>query len=249
MTFKILIVEDQELYAEQLEMLIEKLDYEHMGTVDNSTEALSIILGDLPDLILMDIHIQGSHDGIELADIIHKSHPIPIIFITSLQDDATFARANKTNPVNFLVKPFNDIQLQRIIETTTKNLAQQPALLNLENPKEEWENDFLFQEHFYIKTRQKLEKVAVESVLFLASDGHHSWVHTEEKKFLVRISMKELLRRLPSELFMQTHRSYVVNFKKVQSVDLEESTVTVGNKQVALSKRNREELLKKLNWI
>ena len=249
MPFKILIVEDQELYAEQLEMLIDKLDYEHMGTVNNSTDALSIVLSDLPDLILMDIHIEGSHDGIELANIIHKSHPIPIIFITSLQDDATFSRANQTNPISFLIKPFNDIQLQRIIEITIKNLAKQEETADHKTQKEEWENDFLFQEHFYIKTRQKLEKVAVDSVLFLASDGHHSWVHTEEKKFLVRLSMKELLKRLPTELFVQTHRSYVVNFKKVQSVDLEESTINVGNQQVPLSKRNREELLKKLNWI
>jgi DNA-binding LytR/AlgR family response regulator len=59
--------------------------------------------------------------------------------------------------------------------------------------------------------------------------------------------MKELLKRLSSKLFVQTHHSYVVNFKKVQSVDLEESTINVGDKQVALSKRNREEELKKLN--
>lgn len=252
MSFKVLIVEDQELYAEQLEMLIEKLDYEHVGTVDNSTDALSIILGNIPDLILMDININGSHDGIELADIIHKSHPIPIIFITSLQDDETFSRANKTNPISFLLKPFNEIQLQRIIELTIRQLETNRTsntISTSKNNESEWENDFLFKEYFYIKTRQKLEKVSIGDVQYLESNGHHTWVHTESKKFIVRLSMTELLKRLPENIFMQTHRGFIVNSQKVESVDLEDSVVIIGEKQVPVSKRNREILLKKLNWI
>lgn len=247
MSFKILIVEDEELYADQLEMLVDKLDYEHLETVDNSTDALVAIQKCQPDLILMDIHIRGTHDGIELADLIHKTNPIPIIFITSLQDDLTFSRASRTNPVNFLLKPFSQVQLQRTIELTVQKLEQETSSLKEENT--EWESDFLFQEHFFIKTRQKLEKVAIENVLFLESDGHYTQVHTEQKKFLVRIALSKLVLRLPEELFAQTHRSFFINIKKVQSIDLEESLISLGEKSVPLSKRNREEFLKRLNWI
>ncbi len=128
-----------------------------------------------PDLILMDINIRGSHDGIELADIIHKSNPIPVIFITSLKDDETLNRANQTQPISFLIKPFNQTQLQRIIEITVRKLSEGKTG-NSKN--EEWENDFLFQEHFYVKTRQKLEKIAIENVLYLESDKHHVWVYS-----------------------------------------------------------------------
>lgn len=258
MAFKILIVEDEELYADKMEMLVEKLGYLHLGTVDNSSDALALINKDIPDLILMDIHIQGSHDGIELSDLIHKEHPIPIIFVTSLQDDLTFSRASRTNPVSFLVKPFNELQLQRVIELTVKKLHESPSTNNkqdsskkenLESTPSEWDNDFLFQKHFFIKTRQKLEKVAIKEVFYLEADGHYCQVHTEDKKFLVRMSMADLSKRLPADLFLQTHRSFIVNIQKVESVNLQESVIILGEKQVPLSKRNREELLKKLDWV
>lgn len=110
-----------------------------------------------------------------------------------------------------------------------------------ENTKKEenWENDFLFQSHFFIKTRQRLEKVAVADVLYLEADGHYCQVHTADKKYLVRTSMTELTKRLPEDLFLQTHRSFLVNTEKVESVDLQESVIIFGKKQVPMSKRNR----------
>ena len=252
MSFKILIVEDEELYADKLEMLVEKLDYQHLATVDNSRDALALLENELPDLILMDIHIQGDHDGIELASMIQKTHPIPIIFITSLKDDLTFARASRTNPLNFLVKPFNELQLQRTIELTVKKLSSStktPESESGELENSEWENDFLFQTHFFIKTRQRLEKVAIADVLFLEADGHYCQVHTEDKKFLVRTAMAELAKRLPPELFLQTHRSFLVNIEKVESVDLQESVIILGKKHVPMSKRNKDVVLKRLDWI
>ena len=262
MSFKILIVEDEELYADRLEMLVEKIGYEHFATVDNSKDALALLQKSLPDLILMDVHIQGEHDGVELAALIQKEHLIPIIFITSLHDDLTFKRASRTNPLSFLVKPFNNLQLQRTIELTVKKLSQPSSLLGSQDisktessqnenkeEAENWENDFLFQTHFFIKTRQRLEKVEVNDVLYLEADGHYGQVHTADKKFLVRMAMAELSKRLPEELFLQTHRSFLVNMEKVDSVDLEESMIVLGEKQVPMSKRNKEVVLKKLNWI
>ena len=254
MPFKILIVEDEELYADQLEMLVDKLGYEHLATLDNSQDALNCLKKDRPDLILMDVHIRGEYDGIELASLIQKDFPIPIIFITSLQDDLTFSRASRTNPLNFLVKPFNQLQLQRTIELTVKklsNISETEPTSNSTIKKEDeiWENDFFFKSHFFIKTRQRLEKVATNEVLFLEADGHYCQIHIKEKKFLVRIPMLELSKRLPEDLFLQTHRSFMINMEKVDSVDLQDSVIIIGEKQVPLSKRNRAMVLEKLNWI
>ena len=191
--------------------------------------------------------IKGKHDGIELADMIQNEYDIPIIFITSLQDNLTFSRASRTRPVSFLMKPFNDIQLQRTIELAIQQLAQQAENKVVESG--DWENDVLYQDHFFIKARQRLNKVALEDVLYLESDGHYCHIHTKEKKFIVRMAMTKLEKRLPSDVFLQTHRSFLVNIKKVQTVDLEDNVVIVGDKRVLLSKRGKEALLKKLDWI
>jgi len=63
------------------------------------------------------------------------------------------------------------------------------------------------------------------------------------------MAMAELSKRLPEDLFLQTHRSFLVNIEKVESVDLKESVIVLGEKQAPISKRNRENVLKRLNWI
>ena len=244
---KILIVEDEVLYANKMEMLVEKLDYEHVGTVDNSTDALEIVTTNPPDLILMDVHIRGSHDGIELAGLINERRTIPIIFVTSMFDDLTFNRASRTNPISFITKPFNEVQLQRTIELTIQQLGQ-PEPKSSKKEKT-WDKDLLFQDSFYIKWRQKLEKIKVEEVSYLKADGHYCEIYVQDKKFVVHSSINELATRLPPNQFIQTHRSYLVNKQKIKSVDLQDSVILIENHQVPLSTRNREKLLKELNWI
>ncbi len=255
MPFHILIVEDEELYADQLEMLVEKLGYNHAATTDNSVDALSHIRASAPDLILMDININGEYDGIELAGLIHEQWPIPIVFITSLQDDLTFKRASRAAPLNFLVKPFSKLQLQRTIELTVRKLTatKDTGLLTKPAPaaapeNQTWESDFLFQEHFFIKTRQQLEKVAVVDVIYLEADGHYCQVHTDKRKFLVHQAMSELALRLPAN-FISTHRSYLVNVARVTAVDLQDNVVKLGEREVPMSRRSKDAVLDRLDWI
>ncbi len=247
MTFEILIVEDQELYADQLEMMVEKLGYGHAGTVNNSRDALRAIQTRIPDLILMDIHIKGEHDGIELASLIHDIHPVPIIFITSLKDDLTFNRASRTRPLQFLLKPFDRIQLQRTVELAVRGLNTKQESGDQERNTDG--NDFIKDGYFFIKVRQRLEKVSVDDILYLEADGHHCRIHTSGGKYLVRISMSELGKQLSPQDFMQTHRGFLVKKDRVDSVDLKDSVVVVSGNHIPLSKRNREGVLKRLNWL
>jgi len=245
MAFKILIVEDEDLYADQLEMLVEKAGYQWLATVNNSNDALNILATQQPDLILMDVHIKGNHDGIELAKIIHEQANIPIIFITSMKDDLTFNRASRAKPVQFLLKPFDNLQLQRTIQLVVKQLEQQEVKSSDEN----WNNDFLSNGNLFIKNRQRIDRIKVEDLLYVEADGHYCQVHTTEKKYLIRISLSELIKQLPDRQFIQSHRSFWINAQAVQSIDLDDSIIYIGSKHVPLSKRNRESVLKQLNWI
>ena len=103
--------------------------------------ALAILENETPDLILMDVNIKGDYDGIELADKIHQKENIPILFITSLQDDMTFRRASRTNPVGFLTKPFSKVQSMRSMELVIKQLAEN---------KETDEQTIFTNNHFFI---------------------------------------------------------------------------------------------------
>ena len=81
---KILIIEDEKIVALDLKRRLSKLGYEITGMAANGQKALALISQAPPNIILMDIHIQGNMDGIEVAAILQKTHSIPIIYLTCL---------------------------------------------------------------------------------------------------------------------------------------------------------------------
>lgn len=109
---KILIVEDETIVALDIKSAIKKLGYIASNLVTNHTDALQCVKDNEPDIILMDIHLENSKDGIETAEDIQKLKNIPIIYLTAYSDDETISRAVKTNPIAYLQKPFkrNDLK-------------------------------------------------------------------------------------------------------------------------------------------
>jgi two-component system, response regulator PdtaR len=113
----ILVVEDEAIVAEDLRFRLSAMGYEVPETVGSSEEALSRVEALSPDLILMDIVLEGSSmDGIETARTILSRFEIPIIFVTAFADDATFNRARTADPFAYILKPFNERELYSAIE-------------------------------------------------------------------------------------------------------------------------------------
>ena len=119
--YRILIVEDEVLIAEDLFDSLSELGYEVCGICHDSESALRQMEKMQPDFIILDIHIRGSRNGIELAEIIRERYEIPFIFLTSFSDRETIADAKKTRPRGYLVKPFREKDLLTTIETAIFN--------------------------------------------------------------------------------------------------------------------------------
>lgn len=113
---KVLIVEDELILAMVNRKMIENLGYTSLAIATNGKEALHITVEFQPDLILMDIMIEGDLDGIETAERIRESFDIPILFITGNSDEAIKGRAEQITNSAFLVKPVNQNMLQSFIE-------------------------------------------------------------------------------------------------------------------------------------
>ncbi len=112
----ILIVEDEAAIAMELQSRLLDLGYGVLGPVASGEAALLQVQEYPPDLVLMDIRIQGTRDGIETAAEIRRTHAIPIIFLTANADTGTLQRAKLTEPVGFLTKPFREREVQAMIE-------------------------------------------------------------------------------------------------------------------------------------
>lgn len=112
---KVLIVEDEIIVGMEIESALKKLDFDVIDIATNYNEALSAIKVITPDIILMDINLRDSKDGIDTTIEIQKNKNIPIIYLTAYFDEKTVNRAIETNPVSYLLKPFKREELKSTI--------------------------------------------------------------------------------------------------------------------------------------
>jgi len=112
---KVLIVEDETIVALDIKRAINKLGFTVTSTATNYDEAIESVKENIPDIILMDINLHNSLDGIEVVKEIKKSQDIAVIYLTAFCDDDTISRAVETNPVGYLLKPFKIEELKSTI--------------------------------------------------------------------------------------------------------------------------------------
>jgi PAS domain S-box-containing protein len=122
----ILIVEDEGIVAADLARKLEGLGYEVAGTAARGDEAVELVSRLRPDLVLMDIWLEGSMDGIEAAEAIRRHHDVPVVYLTAHSDSATLVRAKLTGPFGYVLKPFEQRDLATQIEMALyRHLADQ----------------------------------------------------------------------------------------------------------------------------
>ncbi len=113
---KILIVEDEIIIAESIRSTLRKFGYDVSGIVSFGEDAVEIAGEFHPDLVLMDIQLEGKMNGIEAAEIIHSKYNYPIIFLTAQTEEKTLKDAAATNPFGYILKPFKENELKVTIE-------------------------------------------------------------------------------------------------------------------------------------
>ncbi|EXI78705.1 MAG: Oxygen sensor histidine kinase NreB [Candidatus Accumulibacter appositus] len=133
---RILIVEDDSLVAQALALRLAALGYAVAGPVASGEEAVAAAARDRPDLVLMDIVLPGAVDGIDAARVIVGEQRVPLLYLTAYDDEERFARARVTAPHAYLIKPYNDRELQLAIELALQR-HQHEALLHRQAERQE----------------------------------------------------------------------------------------------------------------
>jgi PAS domain S-box-containing protein len=112
----ILVVEDEAIVARDIQATLGDLGYEVLDTAASCDEAIHRATARCPDLVLMDIRIQGQRDGIETAETLRRRFRVPVVFLTAYADDKTIERAKKAQPYGYLVKPIKSNELRSAVE-------------------------------------------------------------------------------------------------------------------------------------
>jgi len=113
---QILVVEDESIVAADIRRTLQNLGYDVIDTVSTGRAAIEKAQQHRPDLVLMDIVLKGSMDGIEAAEQIRSCFNIPVVYLTAYTDQQTLQRAKVTEPFGYIVKPFEDRELKSVIK-------------------------------------------------------------------------------------------------------------------------------------
>src|SRR5919197_1244380 len=124
----ILVVEDENVVAMDLVASLEKLRYPVAGVVASGEEAVAVAERKAPGLVLMDIHLRGEMDGIRAAEQIQERFFIPVVYLTAYSDEATLDRARVTYPFGYILKPFEDREIEVAIQTALYRHKMEQAI-------------------------------------------------------------------------------------------------------------------------
>ena len=215
----ILIVEDEAIVASDIQYSLQKLGFFVTGVAASGELALSMIKSSQPDLILMDIMLQGKLSGLDTAELIMKMYSIPIIFLTAYVDEVTLSRAKKCEPFGYIIKPFKEIQLQTAIEMALYKFKKEDDLIKERNLLYSiMDNSKIMNDMLFIKSENKIVKIKLADIYFIHADQSEVVIYTNNSEFKLHSSINELKEKT-GELFIQLSDQYLINKVKVLRID------------------------------
>ena len=222
---KIFIVEDVALNRMMLEMELKKNGFIVSGTAINAEEALKKIIRVLPDLVLLNINLIGERNGLWLGKELNKlEKQISFIYITAYQYHYTTKEILETNPVGFIPKPMNTIQLIIAIHVALKIPNEKTnTIIKLNNGK-------------------KILNIPLDEITHLQSEGNYVSVFTENHHFLIRNKLNKVMDCFPEGKLIRIHLRTAINSEK--SYQLHKNEIVLEDKRLSISNTYRDNVLK-----
>jgi DNA-binding LytR/AlgR family response regulator len=233
----ILIVEDEGIVALDLSEGLQMCGYAIAGIADDTRTAKALFETQDVDIVLMDIQLKGGKDGIDTVTDLMKIRQTPVIYLTAFTDAATVERVKKTYPAAFLTKPYNISNVQVAIELALHNFT---AARTPDQTLPEADKEILFQwnDNLFVKMNYRFVKLPVASILYISAENNYIHLVTAERKFVLRLSLNQLMEKVRWDKLARIHRSYAVNLDAISSFT--EQEVTVDKEVLPIGRQYKE---------
>jgi two-component system, LytTR family, response regulator len=228
MKIKCIIVDDEPFAQKGLEEYIKEVDFlELVSVCDNAMQAYPLLHNNKADLILLDIEMPEL-SGIDFIKSLKKMPAV--IFTTAYPEYAL--QSYDLDVIDYLVKP---ISFQRFLKAVNK--AKHFLADKLKDPSHTaGENDYLF-----LKVNHQLEKILYKNILFVEALQNYVAIHLAGKKIVSYITISGVEKKLPANLFMRIHKSYIVALNKIDMIA--GNKVIINTHELPVSRNIKDKLM------
>ncbi|GAA3629441.1 LytR/AlgR family response regulator transcription factor [Flavivirga jejuensis] len=206
----------------------------------NALQAIKYLNQNDVDLIFLDIHMPDFTG----FDFIQTLKSLPKIILTTSDSQFAIEAFEYDCIVDYLVKPITLPRFEKAIQKaeSTKIKTEVPTTAMATDDVETLSGNDL-----YINIDRRLIKLDIPSIYLIEAKGDYINVKTEDKNYTVHSTLKKIEDKLPNDLFLKVHRSYIINIKKI--IDIEDNSVLIKKDVIPVSRSNRPELMKRLNLL
>jgi len=239
----LLVVEDEPHFQEAINIYLKEIGFLNVLLASNIEAALSLFKAHHPNIALINVEIgMDEMAGIHLAASFNALRKIPIIFITSNYNSAIYEEAKKVNPIAFINKEISVLKLKQVIELGLINSKKTPK-----NPTPIQEDSF--HEEIFVKIGNVLKKFFLADISWFGVDGKYAYAQSDGKRFPLSLSLKDLEEKLGQRDFLRIHQSYMVNIRKIESVNPVKNTLIVEGKELPLGRSFKKRLLNRIRYF
>lgn len=226
---KCIIVDDDELSRNIMEDLVAESDLELVQSCSSAMEAFNVLKNNDIDVIFLDVDMPKMSG----LDLMKSLDDLPqVVLITSHSEYAL--ESWEYNVTDFVVKPISHARFLKALDKVKKNESKPETIDS--NSKT-----------LFIKTDSRLVQVFKDHILYIEALGNYVTVFTENGKYIVLSTMKDLESKLNAPDFSRVHRSYIVRIDKIGSI--EDNFINVGGKAIPIGKNYKDELMKSINTL
>jgi len=227
---KVLIVEDEPLIAKDLSYILNDIGIAGVKIAMSYDDALLELSQESFDLALLDINLSSEQDGVDLAKVINRDYKIPFIFITSYYNESVVSRAKVTEPLAYLLKPFNEMDIRINVE------------MALYKAKVSQTQDRLF-------LREKTGAIHVDpnEIIFLEAQDNYTRLVLRDQEILASQTLKSMIEKLSSDEFIRTHKSFAVRLKAITMI--KGGYIYLGSQKVPVGRSYKSEFQERISLI
>lgn len=233
-----IIIDDEASARAIMKQLCSKVeDLDIIEIFDNAIEAIKFLNQHQIDVIFLDIHMPG-FTGVDFVQTLKNP---PHIVLTTSDTNFAIEAYEYEAIVDYLVKPITHERFLKSMQKLKKVMARTPSSTSKSATSNTANNDL------YINIDRRLIKLKLNEILVVEAKGDYIDIKLESEDYRVHTTLKKIKEKLPDEIFMQIHRSYIINFSKI--IDIEDNSVLIGKNVVPISRSNRPELMRRLNLV